>query len=245
LGGYRGGQIASQRVVSTVLHRFSEHPGVSQEVLSELLNSANEALLKEKSSQPSLSEMRATVVVLSLDFARGLGNWAHLGDSRLYVFRRGGLLFRTLDHSYLQHMVNQGHLDSGQVRTHPMRNLLLGALGSLEEFTPTIQNHPEPLQAGDAFLLCTDGFWQALDETDMLRTLQQVGSAEEWLSVLEDLLLNRVEKGHDNYSALAVWLGPGLGQPAAISESEGDTGDPEDPDTSEAPDWANRTLPLN
>lgn len=206
LGGYQGGQIASQAVVSTILAEFSERPGISPDVLSNLLAHANQSLLEKKRGTPLLAEMRATVVLLAIDFTRGQTNWAHLGDSRLYVFRQGHILHRTVDHSYLQNMVTLGHLEESQLREHPMRNLLLGALGSTDEYTPSIQSTPRSVLNGDTFLLCTDGFWQMLDETDMARTLATAASVEDWLAAMETLLLMRVQAGHDNYSALAIWL---------------------------------------
>lgn len=246
LGGYHGGQVAAQLVVSTMLQRFSGYPDISPEFLMDLLVSANQALLQEKSAHADLAEMRATAVILAIDFARGLGNWAHLGDTRLYCFRQGRIEFRTSDHSYLQNMVNLGHLDDSQLREHPMRNLLLGALGSTEEFTPTIQDQPVSVKNGDAFLICTDGFWQVLEDTEMLQALAQANSVEEWLSGMEALLLTRVLQGHDNYSAIAVWLR----SPNAISDLAADSGGhPDAPGAKDdeffmTPAWATRTLPL-
>lgn len=206
LGGYHGGQIASQQVVGSVLKQFAAGPDISPRALSDLLVNANQALIESKRAEPILAEMRATAVILAIDFARGQANWAHLGDSRLYCFRRGGIACRTIDHSYLQNMVNLGHLDQAQLRNHPMGNLLLGALGGTEEFTPTIQEQPIAVADGDAFLLCTDGFWQIVEEADMLSTLSEANSVDDWLTAMEKLLLERAKPGHDNYSAIGVWL---------------------------------------
>jgi len=246
LGGYLGGQVASKLVVSTVLKQFSGKPDNSQQFLADLLGNANQALIQEKQQNPALAEMRATAVILALDFSRGVSNWAHLGDTRLYCFRQCSVLSQTLDHSYLQNMVNLGHLEHSQIRSHPMRNLLLGALGSEEEFTPSIHCQPIPVQAGDAFLLCTDGFWQYVEEREMLETLAQAQSADNWLGIMEELLLTRAAEGNDNYSAIAVWLG----SPRTMSETTAEK--PEKPSEtvriedgqSGAGDWASGTLPL-
>lgn len=246
LGGYHGGQIASQQVVSSVLKHFAGNPDISPRNLSDLLADANQALIERKRVEPMLAEMRATAVILAIDFARGQANWAHLGDSRLYCFRQGRIAFRTADHSYLQNMVNLGHLDRSELRNHPMGNLLLGALGGMEEFTPTIQEQAIALQAGDAFLLCTDGFWQAVNETEMLNGLAGASSVNEWLSTMETALLARVKQGHDNYSAIGIWLHSpevaALSRGRAAGTSGSSNGQDDEPPLSSA--WATRTLPL-
>jgi len=246
LGGYLGGQVASKLVVSTVLKQFASSPGVSRAKLSDFLVNANQALLEEKRLHPELAEMRATMVVLAFDFSDGIANWAHLGDTRLYRFRQGCLQTQTLDHSYLQNMVNLGQLDRSEIRTHPMRNLLLGALGSEAEYMPSIQSQPVTVETGDAYLLCTDGFWQYLQEGEMQAMLIQASSAEDWLNNMETTLLERVQAGNDNYSAIAVWLSASASRPG---QDDGENaamrvGQFEDMTLQGNNNWAEGTLPL-
>jgi len=111
---------------------------------------------------------------------------------------------------------------------------------------PSIQSQPVPIQTGDAYLLCTDGFWQYLQESEMQAMLIQAISADEWLKSMETAMLARVQAGNDNYSAIAVWLSAGASRPQQ-----------EDADNAAIPvdlhaeknlpgndNWAEGTLPL-
>lgn len=246
LGGYLGGQIASQLTVSTLLQSFASRQSPDASNLMSLLDTANQALLEKKREDPRLLEMRATVVMLALDFVQGMGNWAHLGDSRLYLFRHGRVEARTSDHSYIQNMADQGQVGEDEIRRHPMRNLLLGALGSVDEFTPTVQEAARPFLAGDAVLLCSDGFWQYLEDREMLDSLNLATTPGNWLETMEALLLTRASKGHDNYSALAMWLRANAAdtatQPLSTTAAAGGLLDDLE-GTNDSP-WATTTLPL-
>jgi serine/threonine protein phosphatase PrpC len=75
----------------------------------------------------------------------------------------------------------------------------------VENFEPVVARSASTLASGDAFLLCTDGFWEYIEERDMERALSEVRSAEEWLRRMERQVVERGGKEQDNYSALAVW----------------------------------------
>lgn len=87
------------------------------------------------------------------------------------------------------------------------RNILYAALGTGEEVYFESLNEPFSLHEGDAFLLCSDGFWEGVDTDAMVASLSLAGSAEEWLIRMEQCVLNRNSATQDNYSALAVWVG--------------------------------------
>jgi serine/threonine protein phosphatase PrpC len=149
--------------------------------------------------------MRTTAVVLAVDFEHGLATWAHLGDSRLYCFRRGEIVVQTRDHSVVQSLVEAGLLQAKDLRTAPDRSKLLAALGDLDSFEPRVATELFALEDDDKFLLCTDGLWEYVEESELQATLAAAESAEEWLRLLEGRVLARGRTGQDNYSALAVW----------------------------------------
>ena len=159
LGGHRGGETASKVAVDAALASFRAAPQLSAAALQRHLEAAQQAVLQAQKSQPSLSTMRTTIVILLTDAHSVL--WAHVGDSRLYCLENGHIDFCTKDHSVVQAMVSAGELPASQIRHHEDRNRLLRCLGNNEnDFRPTILQGARSLRQGTAFLLCTDGFWR-------------------------------------------------------------------------------------
>ena len=203
LGGHRGGELASRSAVEAVLTSFRADPQLSAAALRRHLESAQRSVLAAQAQQPTLSTMRTTIVVLLTDSSRVL--WAHMGDSRLYCFENGGSVFHTSDHSVVQMMVDAGDLSPDQIRHHEDRNRLLRCLGEHDgDFRPTILPEPRTLYRGTAFLLCTDGFWENVLDAEMQVDLAKAENAGEWLTFMEDRLLERSNEGDDNYTAMAV-----------------------------------------
>jgi serine/threonine protein phosphatase PrpC len=84
--------------------------------------------------------------------------------------------------------------------------VLLHALGSADDFAPSVTGMPMRILPGDAFLMCSDGLWEYVDEAAMLQTRARAGSAREWLELMEAELLRHASGSYDNYSAIAVWF---------------------------------------
>ena len=204
-GGQGGGDVASRLAVSTTLAWFQDEPQCSCGAIESALGSANEAIMKQQATNERLANMRATAVVLAVDAAHRRAAWGHLGDSRLYCFRARKIVAQTKDHSVVQNMVDAGYLKMEDLRTAKERSKLFAALGQTENFEPVVAHSNFTLVGGDAFLLCTDGFWEFIEERDMESSLAEVASAEEWLRRMERQVVERGGKGQDNYSALAVW----------------------------------------
>lgn len=206
-GGHQGGEVASRMSVQAVLEDFIAAPGVSIEALNRMLHNANQAILRQQEAEPALADMRSTLVILLFDPGQGLAVWGHVGDSRLYLFRNGAIHFRTRDHSLVQSMVESGMIRDGETQGHPDANVLFASVGLRDEFLPTVVESSLQLEPGDAFLLCSDGVWGAIDEQVLERCLGGATSPDEWLHCLERILGTRVAQGSDNYSAIGVWLG--------------------------------------
>jgi len=206
-GGHGGGDVASKAAVSQVLKDFTGGPQVTANGLADFIQRANLVVLEQQKTSAEYRDMRATLVVLCLDREHATAVWGHAGDSRLYCFREGRLVARTLDHSVIQKLVDAGRYDEQALRAHPQRSTLLLALGSNPEIEATILDEPFLLQDGDVFLLCSDGFWEYLDDALMENVLSQSDSPEAWVARLEAELQRRVPQRHDNYTGLALWLG--------------------------------------
>lgn len=201
LGGHRGGELASTLTVESVLKSFQKRPDLEDEIIESRLRRAHEALRKAQEKQPEYSSMGTTVVALIRNGEEA--TWAHVGDARLYHFREGKIRFQTKDHSVPQTMAAAGDISSNEIRSHEDRDRLLRVVGENRELRPEIG--PEvKLEDGDAFLLCTDGFWEYVTESDMKACLNESSSTNTWLNKMEEILRSRTAENSDNYSALAL-----------------------------------------
>lgn len=206
-GGHGGGDVASKTVVKSILRDFAGLSSVSEEAIKGLVARANSAVLNQQRHRSRFSGMRATVAMLVIDLEERRALLGHLGDTRVYCFRDARLLSQTRDHSVMQSMVDAGYGDDNALRDHPARNVLLYALGSEDDMFPSVSEQMLPIDDGDVFLLCTDGLWEYVREETMESLLAASSSAQMWLEALEQELLVHARDGHDNYSAIAVWIG--------------------------------------
>lgn len=202
LGGYGGGERAS----ALVTKEFSENwnGALSPEILTKLLQAAHK---KIQSQQTAGCPMKSTAVALALE--PGHIVWAHVGDSRLYHFYNGRLVFQTKDHSSSQIAVELGDITAEEIRFHEDRNKVFRALG--QSGSVTVDARDLELADGEhAWLLCTDGFWEYVLESEMERALQSAGTPQEWIEKMRGFLQKRLaEKSraeNDNNTAAAVWV---------------------------------------
>jgi serine/threonine protein phosphatase PrpC len=150
--------------------------------------------------------MRSTVVLAAIDLHACELAWAHTGDSRAYLFRDGALMVRTVDHSLVQQMVSSGMIDEERARQHPRRNLLLSALGAPDGELDIDASERIPLAAGDVVLLCSDGVWEVLGDRSLCETLRASRDPDQWIGKIDAEIRSRAAPGHDNYTAIAMWL---------------------------------------
>ncbi len=209
-GGHRNGAIASDLVVRIAAHELRSRAAkeaLQPQALAEIALAANDALNRQQDGLHGHHRMHATLVILWIDGALQHALWSHVGDSRLYVLRRGRVDHVTRDDSVVQSMVDAGLLAPEQARDHPNRNQLIAALGSDEPLEPHICDVAFPIRDGDAFLLCSDGWYDLLAVADIEATLARAASAEDWLSAMQHFVQQRQRSNQDNFSAIAVWIG--------------------------------------
>ena len=131
--------------------------------------------------------------------------WAYAGDTRIYHFVDGALVWQTKDHSASRIAVSLGQITPDQIRFHEDRARLYRALGIEGELT--VDGGGTKLERGrHAFLLCSDGFWEYVYEAEMERTLAAASGPEQWLDAMRALLDARVPADNDNNTAAALWL---------------------------------------
>jgi serine/threonine protein phosphatase PrpC len=206
-GGHGGGDVAAQTAAAAVLEAFAVHPACDPARVRELIDLANGAVVSRQPLSEATRDMRSTLVVWLCDPALATAAWGHVGDSRLYCFRAARLLSCTRDHSLYQTMVDAGMADPAALRGNPQRNVLIASLGSLEHFEAEVPSGNFLLLPGDAFLICSDGFWEGLGEAEMEAALKRAVDPQAWIEDLEQSLVRQARPGQDNYSAMGIWYG--------------------------------------
>lgn len=202
LGGHGNGDVASQAVAEQSILTFSE-TGAGSSTLDKVFQGAQQFLLYKK--QKTASDMKTTMVVLQI--GKKELQWGHIGDSRLYFFKDEKLVNRTLDHSVPQMLALSGQISEDEIRSHPDRNRVLRVMGTPWEGNSYEVSNPEAVCEKQAFILCTDGFWEFIEEKEMVWALKQSKSVTQWMKVMEQIVLkNGKDKDMDNYSAICVYM---------------------------------------
>jgi serine/threonine protein phosphatase PrpC len=208
-GGHGGGDKASKLAVQHMISGYAASPTSTPDAIERLVRRTNDSIIAHREDDPAQSHMHSTVVSLFIDLDAQTAAWGHCGDSRLYGFRSGRIEAQTRDHSLVQSLVDSGMLTADKMRTHPQRSELLSALGTTDDdLMVSVVEQPWPLQAGDVFLLCTDGLWEYVEEGEMQDALAAASGPHAWLDTLERAVLRNAahKPSHDNFSALTVWV---------------------------------------
>jgi len=208
-GGHRDGALASRIVVDRVLTGFRSRPPVDGPDLRELILDAHDSVIatqRARGATDRASSMHATVVVLLIDTNNNRALWGHVGDSRLYIVRDQRASALTRDDSVLHWMIDAGYWQSSELQDHPRRNQLMAALGSDEEIDPHISLEPFSLREGDAFLLCSDGWWSSVTEEEIEMLQAGVHTPDEWLDAMITRTAQRADPRQDNFSAIGCWI---------------------------------------
>lgn len=202
LGGHEGGDVASKLVCEAVARLFVQEEDCP---LGKMYEAAQEQLLERQRGAQAADAMKTTLNVVVAEPKRI--RWGHIGDTRTYHFKRSKILGRTKDHSVPQMMVEMGEIREQEIRHHEDRNRLLRVMG-VEWASPQYVLEKE-LKPGrfQAFLICTDGFWEYIEDREMEACLKGAGAVREWLDAMNEIVRGR-GAGHnmDNYTALAVWI---------------------------------------
>ena len=197
LGGHSGGAAASQAAVNYIANAAKRSGGVLEVGMAELFEGANTAVRK-------LGGGLTTIAAGAL--REGKFTLGNVGDSRVYYFRNGRVIAQTRDHSVCQAAVELGQLTSEQIRGSEDRVKLLKVLGNFDRLELKRQPEQIPAMNGDAFLICTDGFWEHVHEREMECDLVKSDSPTEWRDRMLKRLLLRTGNSGDNYTALCGFI---------------------------------------
>jgi len=208
MGGHAGGEIAAQIAVRLFIERFQQE---AKPVLKSPLTFLYESMVKAHaalgsySTQFSMLETPRTTCVACIVQA-GHACWAHVGDSRLSIFRQGALLNQTKDHSKVQYLIDQGVIGAAEAALHPDRNKIYSCLGGLVDPVIDLSNRT-PLRDGDIIVMCTDGLWGPVSSDEMATWL----TSTPILTAAPEMLREAERRGGldgDNLSAIVVRWGP-------------------------------------
>lgn len=168
MGGHEAGQIASELALKTFFRAYYADAGSPPETaLRSAVRAANSLVVDTANLVPGRQGMGTTLSAVALVQDR---LWvAHVGDSRIYRLRGGSLERLTQDHSWVHEQVARGSMTPEEAQRSPYRNVILRCLGAEREVEPDIFD--QPLQAGDHYLLCTDGLSGAVDDATLERLL--------------------------------------------------------------------------
>jgi serine/threonine protein phosphatase PrpC len=206
-GGHRGGAEASRRAVAALEAALcDEEADFTAAALTAAVLAAHDDVQAAQGEVHGALRMHSTVVVLWIDLDRQGALWSHVGDSRLYRVRHGVAVALTSDDSVVRRMVDAGLITSAQAESHPQKNQLIAALGIEDAVEPHTVALPDVLHEGDAFLLCSDGWWDALDEAQIGASRAHAVSPDDWLARMQDAIEARAAPRQDNFSAIAVWV---------------------------------------
>ena len=204
LGGHGHGETASGIVTDTakkiMINAADNNPDI---IIKNIFEEAQTTLLERQQSDNDSNSYKTTAVLLAI--SESMVQWGYIGDSRLYYFHNSRLIKHTLDHSVPQMLVNAGKIKESQIRGHEDRNKLLRVLGTEYDSVKYVIENPVIREQRQAFLLCSDGFWEWIDENKMTKFLKKSNSAQEWLNAMtEEILKNGRGNNMDNYSAIAI-----------------------------------------
>ena len=193
LGGMDNGEFASQQAVDTLRCSLRGRE-VSAPDLRDAIARANEDVMELHPDHPSAM---TTVAAVWIDDDAA---WAmHIGDSRIYHFRDGQILYQSTDHSVSQEAVDAGQIQPEDIRFHPDKNKLTQVIGDPGD--PPVSAHQLSLLPGERLLLCSDGFWENIWESEMLTAADDTVTAEEWLVEMRKIA---EPAAVDNNTAVAV-----------------------------------------
>jgi protein phosphatase len=197
MGGHNSGEIASKMAVDLASSYILKNPeNFSDEnnildVIQKIMKSANSEIFNSSNESPEDSGMGTTLILAIVKGKRLF--IGHIGDSRLYLLRGNEINRITIDHSYIEELIQSGSLTREEASEHPNRNIITRALGSTENVE--IDTYISDICDDDIFMLCTDGLTNILTENEIM---ELVGSIDDPQAACDELMNKAILKGADD-----------------------------------------------
>lgn len=200
MGGHNAGEVASGLAIEELKKRVPGLKGLDtdriQDWILATIKEANRMVYEASLRAEEMEGMGTTLTTLVIK-----GNKAvigHVGDSRIYLWRESTLSLLSEDHSMVNELVRLGQLTEEKAKNHPHKNVLSRALGV--DANMAVDCFQLEVQAGDVFLLCTDGFSNVIEEDEMTEEFSVAGTWEEHLEKLKGVVLER--GAPDNFTVI-------------------------------------------
>lgn len=217
MGGYNAGEIASGMATAFIKSEMARwlgeagvqaQPGDIRRALEICVDNANRAIFDAASANPQYAGMGTTLVVGVFHHARFM--LGHIGDSRCYRLRQGELVQMTRDHSFLQEQIDAGLLTPQEAAVSGNKNLVTRALGV--EPAVRLELHAHAVEAGDLYLMCSDGLSDMVTDAEIAALLAMPASLTQRAQALIDAANG--QGGRDNITVL-------LAQAQAVAQKRG------------------------
>lgn len=212
MGGHNAGEVASALAISTV--RSGARGGIfTADQFRELVQQANTAIYTASLDDSTQSGMGTTLTAMAIVPGEEPAVLvANVGDSRTYLFRGGVLSRISVDHSYVQELVNEGIITPEEARVHPRRNIVTRAMGidrnvQVDVFTQLVRT-------GDRVLLCSDGLVDEVSDVDIRQVLIDHTTAQEAAEAL--VMVANANGGRDNTTVIVVDVVDDISEPVFI-----------------------------
>lgn len=163
MGGHRGGYVASRLARQVILEALGDPAKRTEQTIQRALDAANAAIIEAAKQDPANRDMGTTLAMACFD--KDYVVLAHVGDSRIYRLRAGKLGLLTRDDSLLSEQVSQGLVSAAGSAASHNRHLITAALGLQQPLT--VHFREEGLEAGDIFLICSDGLHDMVGDQDI------------------------------------------------------------------------------
>ncbi len=206
MGGRSGGRKASDQVMLTAKQLFERYSPDHDDAGVLLKQIAQEAHLVIKLTAISAEQEPHSTIAAYLINPIGDCHWVHAGDSRIYHFHGSRLVKRTMDHSYVQTLVDAGQITEEEANVHPQSNILMGCRGAEDE-PPATLHYVKQLRPGDVLMACSDGVWHYFSANELGSVLSSL-SPREASEFLIEKARSRARGGGDNLSLVIVKLEP-------------------------------------
>lgn len=199
MGGHKSGEVASKMATEIIPEVYYQSDSAIPAALQEAFKAANNAILEKSRSSSQYNGMGTTCTALAIVGDKAF--FAHVGDSRLYLFRDNELIQLTKDHTIVQKMIDEGTLSKAQARDYPQKNVIWQAMGTKNTIDIQVNRKALPVKENDRFLLCSDGLTDMVDDMEIAQILK-MPSLNMAASCL--VAMAKDKGGHDNISVIVI-----------------------------------------
>jgi len=191
---------SAEIVAQSIFEDFLEHPTLSRIKLKRYLLKAHRKLQTESRNV----RLKASVVMMVTDYSKMI--WIVSGNARLYHFRQYRLNLKSKDQSIAQLMAESGRITDDEVNEHEEHNNLVNYFGIQKRFKPVLSRSVF-LNDGDVIILCTAGFWENINNIEMIDAVKGIEEPETLADILEELMLEKQNDVLNNYTIATVFVG--------------------------------------